>query len=194
MRCAVVLAAAIALAACGTAEERVASPVAGGPPRAAAYGAHGVTVELPPGWEPARAPLTTITDPREVLAVGTFPLHHRPTGCNHLPTSALEDLGPRDALVILLERGVDPASAWTDFPPRPEHFGPALGGRSEAGECAPGATFEDHWFGFGDAGRHFHVEVAFGPEATPATRAAAWRILDSLRVDPATRPDWAATG
>jgi hypothetical protein len=188
--------AALALAAtgCGAAEERVSSPAAGALPPAAAFGADGVTVGLPPGWEPAPAPLTRTSDPREVLAVGTFPLRYRETACNHLPASALEDLGPRDALVILLERGLDPGSNWPDFPPRPEHFGPALGGRSEAAECAPGARFTDHWFGVTDRGRHFHVEVAFGPDATPATQAQAWGILDSLRVDPKARPDWRATG
>jgi hypothetical protein len=41
-----------------------------------------------------------------------------------MPGSALLDMGPGDALVVVLERGADPASAWPDFPPRPAHFGP----------------------------------------------------------------------
>ncbi|MEA2291882.1 MAG: hypothetical protein QOF17_902 [Solirubrobacteraceae bacterium] len=191
---AVAVAAAPALAACGARDERVASPAVTGPPPAATFAAHGVTVGLPPGWEPAPAPLTRTTDPREVLAVGTFALRYRPTGCNHLPTSALEDLGRRDALVLLMERGLAPASSWPDFPPRPARFGPELGVASEAAACAPGAHFSDRFFGIADGGRHFHVEVAFGPDASPATRAQAWAILDSLRVDPAVRPDWPASG
>jgi hypothetical protein len=195
MRLAVLLVfAALAAAACGAREARVASPAVSGPPPAATFAAHGVSVALPPGWEPAPAPLTTITDPREVLAVGTFPLRYRPTECAHLPTSALEDLGPRDALVLLMERGLAPASRWLDFPPRPEHFGPELGVPSEASVCAPGAHFSDRIFGITDGGRHIHVEVAFGPDASAATRAQAWGILDSLRVDPAVRPDWQASG
>jgi hypothetical protein len=58
----------------------------------------------------------------------------------------------------------------------------------------PGAHFSDHWFGFTAGGRHFHAEVAFGPQAGAATRAQAWAILDSLRVDPRTRPDWPSSG
>jgi hypothetical protein len=182
-----ILAATLTAAACGAQEASVSSPAE------ATFGAHGVTVGLPPGWGPAPAPLTRTTDPREVLAVGTFPLRYRPTGCNHLPTSALEDLGPRDALVLLTERGFDAASDWPDFPPRPERFGPALGVASEAPACAPGARFADRFFGVTDAGRHFHVEVAFGPDASAVTRAQAWAILDSLRVDPEVRPDWPAS-
>jgi hypothetical protein len=186
------IAAALIAAACGAHEARVSWPAASAAP--SRFGAHGVTVELPVGWEPAPAPLTRTTDPREVLAVGTFPLRYRPTGCTHLPTSALEDLGPRDALVLLSERGLDPASSWSDFPPRPERFGPALGVASEAAACAPEARFADHFFGVTDAGRHFHIEVAFGPGAPAATRAQAWAILDSLQVDPGARPDWPASG
>jgi hypothetical protein len=58
----------------------------------------------------------------------------------------------------------------------------------------PAARFSDHWFGFTDAGRHFHVLVAFGPAASAATQTQAWQILDGLRVDPAVRPDWPSAG
>jgi hypothetical protein len=58
----------------------------------------------------------------------------------------------------------------------------------------PGARFTDHWFGFTDGGRHFHVDVAFGPDAPAEVRAEAWGILDSLTVDPRVRPDWQSTG
>jgi hypothetical protein len=179
----------LALAGCGERDEPAAvrAPIA--------YEAHGVAVDLPPGWGHADASLTPgLTDPREVLSVATFPLHYRPVGCNHLPSSALADLGPRDAFVTLQERGLDPASAWTDFPPRPAHFGPELGGPSEAAECVPSARFTDHWFGVTAGDRHFHVEVAFGPRAPAATREEAWAVLDSLRVDPRVQPDWAASG
>jgi hypothetical protein len=157
--------------------------------------AHGIAVELPPGWEAAPTSLTPgLTDPREVLAVATFPLQYRPTLCAHVAGSALEDLGPRDAFVTLQERGLDSDSAWQGFPARPRHFGPGLGGASEAGDCVPRARFADHWFGFSDRDRHFHVLVAFGPDATAATRAQAWAVLDSLRIDPTVRPDWPSSG
>ena len=156
---------------------------------------HGLAGELPPGWQRATVSLTPgLEDPREVLSVGTYPLRYRPTDCAHLPTSALEDLGPRDAFVTLQERGLDPRTGWLDFPPRPARFGPELGGPSEAGECAAGSRFTDYWFGFTDGDRHFHVLVAFGADAPVSVRREAWAILDDLRIDPAVRPNWRSVG
>src|SRR3954467_15513451 len=138
--CALAAAGALAVSACG---EDADAPAA---PRSVTEQARGVTVELPPGWQPARISLTPeLLDPREVVSVATFPLRYRPTRCGHIAGSALEDLGPRDAFVTIHERGVDPASSWPDFPPRPAHFGPALGGASEASACVPSARFTDHW-------------------------------------------------
>jgi hypothetical protein len=159
------------------------------------FEAHGVSVELPQGWRHADVSLTPhLRDPREVLAVGTFPLRYRPTACAQVAGSALEDLGPKDALVVLEERGLDPSSSWPDFPPRPKNFGPALGGPSEASACVPRARFSDHFFGFTADGRHFHAEVAFGPKASNATKTEAWTILDGMTVDPKVRPDWRSSG
>lgn len=155
----------------------------------------GLTVKLAPGWQATRTSLTPhLVDPREVLAVATFTLRYRATGCARVAGSALEDLGPTDAFITLQERGKDPGASWADFPPRPAHFGPQLGGASEAAACVPGARFVDHWFGFTDGGRHFHVDVAFGPEASAATRDQAWAVLDSVDVDPSALPDWRSAG
>jgi hypothetical protein len=177
-------------AGCGAARERQASA-----PQTSSFQAHGLTVALPAGWQAAGTSLTPhLVDPREVLTVATYPLRYRRTACAQVAGSALEDLGPRDAFVTLQERGRDPGSTWPDFPERPAHFGPQLGGRSEASACVPGAHFSDHWFGFSAGGRHFHADVAFGPQASAATRAAAWTVLDSLRVDPATQPNWSSSG
>jgi hypothetical protein len=183
MRRRIAVLAVLALAGCSDDDERPRSQLAVG---------RGVTVELPPDWQRARQSLTPrLTDPREVLAVGTFPLRpRRRESCAHMPVSALEDLGPRDAFVTLQERGRGGAA----FPPRPERFGPELGGPSESAQCTRHARFRDHWFEFADGGRGFHVLVAFGPEATPATQQEAWGVLDSLRVDPDVTPDWTAAG
>jgi hypothetical protein len=183
----VLAAALVGLAAigCGHASE----------PRPVTYSAHGLVVELPPGWQPASASLTPqLLDPREELSVGTFPLRYRETACAHMPSSALDDLGPTDAFVTIQERGVDPGSTWQGFPARPPHFGPKPEDASEAAQCVPDARFADHWFTFTDGDRHFHVLVAFGPQASAATRDEAWGILDSLRVDPQVRPDWSSAG
>jgi hypothetical protein len=157
--------------------------------------AHGLTAELPPGWQAASESLTPhLTDPREELAVGTYPLRYRQTECAHMPGSALEALGPGDAFVTLQERGLGVPDGEADFPARPARFGPELGGPSEAGACAPGGHFSDHWFGFSDGGRHFHVLVAFGPQAPAEVQRQAWAILDGLRVDPGVAPDWRSSG
>lgn len=189
----VVVALLLSLSSCGTDEpERVAAAT---PAPVVALGARGVNAELPSGWQAAPASLTpNLTDPREVLAVGTYPLRFRETDCAHMPGSALEDLGPADALVTVQERGAEPGSTWQGFPARPAHFGPELGGGSEASACAPAATFTDHWFGFSDGDRHFHVLVAYGPEASPEVRAQAWAILDGLQIDPTVTPDWRSSG
>jgi hypothetical protein len=156
---------------------------------------HGLTVSLPPGWQAAKESLTPrLVDPREELAVATFPLRYRKTECAHMPGSALDDLGPGDAFVTLEERGLDPGSTWADFPARPARFGPELGGPSEAAACTPGAHFTDHWFGFSDGARHFHVMVAFGPQASAEVQSQAWAILDGLRVDQSVLPDWRSSG
>jgi hypothetical protein len=190
--------AVLALAGCGEAgrEPGQAAPsTTAAPPAPTEVSEHGLTVALPPGWQAARGSLTPhLADPREELAVATFPLRYRETACAHMPGSALEDLGPGDAFVTLEERGVDPGSAWAGFPARPAHFGPALGGRSEASQCTPDAHFTDHWFTFSDAGRHFHVMVAFGPQASDDVQRQAWAILDGLRVDPSVVPDWTSSG
>jgi hypothetical protein len=182
----IALAFAVSVAACGKSEAPASKDED-------TYSTHGVSVQLPPGWQAANESLTPdLGDPRQALAVGTYPLRYRRTGCAHVPGSALEDMGPGDAFVELEERGRARGPSY-DFPPRPERFGPSLGAPSEAAECVPKARFEDHWFGISDGDRRFHVRVAFGPEATAAVKNEAWGILDSLRVDPDTKPDWRAT-
>ena len=162
------------------------------PPRPETSTAHGrgVTAQLPVGWRTTRQNLMpNLGDPRLVFVAATYPLQYRERDCAHVPGSALEDLGPTDAFIDLEERARP-----SGLPPRPAEFGPELGSRSEASECVPQARFLDHWFDFTDNGRHFHVRVAFGPETSAETREEAWSILESLRIDPAVRPDWTGVG
>lgn len=156
---------------------------------------HGLSYELPDGWQRAAETLTPgLTDPLEEMSVGTFPLRYRESGCAHMPSSALQDMKPADAFITLEERGLDPTSSWMGFPPRPAHFGPEDGDASEASQCVDKPVFTDHWFGFSDGGRHFHVLVAFGKQAPAEVRDQAWGILDSLEVDPGVKPDWSSAG
>jgi hypothetical protein len=151
-------------------------------------------VQLPNGWQAARTNLTPhLLDPREEVSVGTFPLSYEPGACAQFPSGTLERLGPQDAFITLQERGLDPQSTWPDFPPRPQKFGPSLGGASEVEQCVSDRRFTDHWFGFTDAGRHFNVLVVFGLKASPEVQSQAWAILDSLKVDPQVQPNWRAS-
>lgn len=177
------MAGAIAVVAgCADDESRTTTPASG----------RGITAQLPEGWRVARTSLTPhLGDPRQAFAAATYPRRYRRTQCVHVPGSALEDLGPRDAFVELEERGTGGGGI---FPRRPERFGPSLGTTSESTECVPRASFREHWFEFTDAGRNFHVRVAFGLEATARTQDEAWSILDSLRIDPAVRPYWENAG
>jgi hypothetical protein len=174
---------ALALAACGGAATPAKAPApAAAPAPVTTFATDDLTVALPTGWQAASTSLTpNLVMPREVLAVGTYPLRYRKGGCAHVPVSALEDLPPQGAFVSLFETRVS-----TTFPPRPRRFGASLGGRSEAQACTPAGHFTDHWFSFKDHGRAFYALVAFGPKATAKTRATAWHILDSLKVGHST--------
>ena len=153
------------------------------------------TVQLPAGWQRATESLTPhLVDPREILSVGTFPLRHRENRCAHVPTSALEDLGPTDALVSVQERGRRGGAA-AGFPPRPAHFQFSDGSTSEASTCVRRpARFTDSFIWFSDGGRRFHALVAFGLQAPERVRREAFAILDSLRFDPSFEPDWRDSG
>jgi hypothetical protein len=193
------IAATLAVAGCGETGAKPRPAPASSPRQAAPapveVSRHGLAVWLPAGWQAASESLTPhLVDPREELSVATFALRYRRTSCAHIPGSALEDLGPGDAFVTLEERGRGVADGAAGFPARPARFGPELGGPSEAGACTPGARFSDHWFGFTDGGRHFHVMVAFGPRASAEVQRQAWAILDGLRVDPGVVPDWRSSG
>jgi hypothetical protein len=193
----VLAAVAALLAGCGGEGSRSAGE-GGRPPVETTYRSAewGYTVTVPDGWHRAEQSLTpTLTDPREILSLGTFPLRYRRSECAHVPTSALEDMTAADVFVTIQERGLDPDSDWPDFPPRPAHFRFEPGQDSEAPHCVRGSVrFVDHWFGFSDAGRHFHVEVALGTAAAEDLRREAYRILDSLRLDPNVKADWRASG
>jgi hypothetical protein len=156
----------------------------------------GFSVALPPGWHRAKQSLSpSITDPVEILLAASFPLDESRGLC-----LSLTDIPPDQALVTLQERGRG-AFGGSDFPPRPAAFEPDadLPGSSTwpycaAGDHEPPIPMRDYWFGFGDAGRAFHVLVGVGKEAPPELTREAFAILDTLRVDPDVKPDWRSAG
>ena len=156
----------------------------------------GFRVAFPPGWELADQSLSpSVTDPVEILLVASFPVDESRGLCR-----SLEGIPPDQALVTLQERG---RGAYGDqsFPPRPASFepDPALPGGSTwpycgSGDHKPPIPMLDYWFGFGDAGRAFHVFVGVGTSAPAELRREAFEILNTLRFDPEVKPDWQSAG
>ena len=141
------------------------------------------TFEMPDGWRLfSESQTPALANPVEILSVGTVPPGGPDEGsCAHVPVGALERMGPDDAFVTVQERYGEPR-----FPDRPEHFTlPERSQGTDAEVCAPnGEQLDIYWFGFRDAGRGFHVLVAFGRDAPPERRAEALAVLDSLRFQP----------
>jgi hypothetical protein len=151
----------------------------------------GYTVALPDRWYRAETSLTpSLVDPREILAVATFPIPL----CN-----SLERVPPADVFVTVQERAHG-ADGREGFPARPASFepDPALPGLSTWPYCdgyaEPPIPMLDYWFGFSDAGRAFHVFVGIGKNAPSDLRRDAFDILNSLRFDPAVKPGWRSAG
>jgi hypothetical protein len=153
--------------------------------------ARGYRVSLPDSWYRAGERMSRISEPRELLSVATMPLSWRRTDCEAFAGAAGAGMGVRDVVVTVWERGYDAVSEWPDFPPRPPRFGPVAA--AEPGCSEPPGTMV-HRRNFSDSGRHFHTLVRVGPEAPPSAAPQAWRILDSLRLDPGYRPGWPASG
>ncbi len=154
----------------------------------------GYEITLPGGWQVAeRNILPRITDPRQVVAFGTYPLRYRPTNCEAFAGSAREDLGSRDVLGLVMERGFDRRSEWPEFGPRPARFGPADPRGAEPG-CGDRRGTTSDWIPFTDSGRHLYALLVFGAAVTDERREQAYRALDSLRLDPAVKPDWRSSG
>lgn len=157
--------------------------------------ARGYEVRLPPGWQLSSESLTPrLTEPRELLSAGTFPLRFREAPCNHMPVGALRAIGPEDGFVTILERGRDPGSSWSEFAPRPDRFAgsaePQRGDVSDCLDAQPGLV--EYWTPFTDADRHLYAMVVLGPEASESIRSEAFALLDSLRLDP-VQPGWEAS-
>jgi hypothetical protein len=156
----------------------------------------GYVISIPRGWHVAEASLTpSLIEPVEILTVATFPLRPDDGLC-----AALASIAPDEALVTIQERGQG-AYGGPSFPPRPARFraDPTLPGKSTWPYCATGddgppIPMLDYWFGFGDAGRAFHVFVGIGEATPPEIRRDAFRILDSLRLDPNVKPAWQSSG
>jgi hypothetical protein len=148
-------------------------------------GRWGYSVSIPPGWHRAARSLTpALTEPVEIFVAATYRPKRGDLDCGPL---ALGGFDSDQAMVVILERGREPGADWSEFPPRPAHFGFEPGMGSEFTDCvrkSRGVALKDHWFRFTDSGRHFHVLVAIGASAYPGAMEDAYRLLDSMRFDP----------
>jgi hypothetical protein len=154
----------------------------------------GFAISYPNSWRRATERMSRLGDPRELVSLGTGELRWRPTNCESFAGSAGYGMRSDDVAITLWERGHDPHSAWRDFPPRPERFGPVPHAEPAGPGCGepPGTII--HWRNVADAGRHLHTLVRIGPDAPSSVAAQAWAVLDSLRLDSGYRPDWPSSG
>lgn len=155
---------------------------------------HGFSVDYPATWRRATMNLTPgLTDPVEILSLGTGDLVPGGHSCAQFPVAALEAMSPTDAFMTVQERrspqaaGLAPGESFdetTGFPDRPSLFPPTGSeNASEVIDCLARPPVFDHWwFSYSEAGRGFHVLVAIGTQATQRTRAETWAILDSLQL------------
>ena len=164
------------------------------PPTTRSDPARGFTLAVPASWHLADARMSRISDPRELFSLATMPMRWHATDCEAFAGAVGVAMSSRDVAITVWERGHDRDGEWHDFPRRPEHFGPVRDGEPAGAGCAEPPGTRTHWRNFADAGRHFHSLARIGADAPPEAAAAAWRALDSLRLDGDYRPDWRSSG
>jgi hypothetical protein len=154
----------------------------------------GYSISFPGSWQLASERMSRISEPRELVSIGTTALGWRPTDCEAFAGAAGAGMGARDVVLTVWERGYDRDPGWVDFPSRPDRFGPVPHAERAGRGCGEPSGTVIHWRNFSDSGRHFHTLVRIGPDAPASAAAQAWRILDSLRLDPDYQPSWPASG
>jgi hypothetical protein len=144
----------------------------------------GVSGRHPAGWHRVRA-LTGFTEPREVLALASYPLRGGAQAGECAPDTARGDMPSGGAFVWLLEyREQLPPER---FPPRPRPFRLDREQLAEHVACFPGPGWST---AFAAAGRQFQLLVAFGGPPTERRLREVEVALDSLAFDrlPAADP------
>ena len=140
----------------------------------------GYSIRYPESWRRATERMSRITDPWELLSIGTAPLRWQHTDCEAFAGAAASSMGARDVVLTVWERG----GAGSAFPARPPRFGPVADARPAGPGCGEPRGTVIHWRDFGTAGRRFHTLVRIGPDAAAQDAARAWRVLDSLQITP----------
>ncbi len=142
------------------------------PPGTTVLDRDGVVVTYPAGWAPAAESLTPrLTDPHELLALGTYPLVPGGSRCAQFPELAIEDLGPTDGLIWLAER--QPVSPSTEQRPADLDAWLRTQPSDISSDClSEPKDFVHHYGEFTDAGRSFALYVAYGAEVSADTIAS----------------------
>lgn len=149
-------------------------------------------VSIPDSWQMASTTLTpNLSDPKEVLSVGTFSLRPGGPQCAQVPVNALHDLGPRDVFVTLHERLQLIEADTRAFPDPPSSFRSELRGVDDgvdAIECMDPIERDDlgalRWLRFQESGRFFYLLVAIGRDTPPDRFEETVGILDTMVINP----------
>jgi hypothetical protein len=154
----------------------------------------GVHATVPGGWHLADEPLTGIVDPREVLALATYPLAgggERGDPCVAVEP-ALETMPADGALIWLVEHRPARGEVWAGlprsrFPPRPTTH-ELTRTDLRPGVCGAALGLSTT---FRDADRPFQLWLLFGERVTEVRLAEVGQILSGLSFDdlPAPPPD-----
>lgn len=139
-----------------------------------------VTVRYPPDWSVRSMPLMPLLlEPRELVTLSTSAVRPADESCPQKPEAAVEELGPKDALISLLEYESDAHAR-----PRPQRLLPYEGARPPTcsrlrlpgGRLLRAQRFEDR-------GRIFELYVIVGESASDRTRRQVTEVLNSLAFD-----------
>jgi hypothetical protein len=156
---------------------------------ALAFGASGdrrytrdrITFTVPAGWHLTLGRINGVVDPVTVFTASTFRVPSLRTSSG-LCSRALRRGWRRDGAYVQLTEERDGASRkrmLRRVPQRPQHF--RLNAKGGGGLCTPPDSGE---IAFQARGRAFYVFYGFGPNASPATRAAAAGLLDAMTIAP----------
>jgi hypothetical protein len=146
--------------------------------------AAGLAVRTPAGWQVDQRPLTSLISPRQLLVISSFPMRERRPDPNCASRTAISELPPTGALLLLLEQpsAANESGAHALFGKRPNHFHLERL-RARPHECFGIARGVD----FQTTGREIYLLAYFGPKASQHMQHLADRVLDSLVLQPASK-------
>jgi hypothetical protein len=139
----------------------------------------GIWFRVPNGWQLTTRRINGVVDPVTVFTVSTFKVPRRPLSSG-ICSRALQQAWRESSAYVQLTEERDGASRMAMLrrvPERPRHF--KLDAKGSGGLCTPPDSGQ---LSFHQRGRAFFVFYGFGIKASPATRAAAVSLLDTMRI------------